>query len=537
MPDDFTLPEYDESTDPTVALDETALSDLELVASATTVSKGSTITVTANRTPTDDTTPVSFSLSNANASLTIEGDIATITGVTGGSVTLTATCGSFTKTLDISVESPLTSISISIDDSIEKDYTKALIINKLPEDTTDSSLVNVEISGISQYSKTLVTSNATGKLVKYNITPKSVGTMTLTVTCNGITATKNVTVTSALRRLGIGISNNGRVLAGGTLNVSSYKYPADTTDTNPVTITSSDTNVATVGEVTIDENRYYLATVTGVSAGHATITVSCGEITNSTEAHIVKVREDGKEWVVMPGEFIPSGFRDKNFDNYLSSIYRFKTQVNYLDQITNQIAATAASKYVAAKMGDRTTTTSKDSISSSNTVLYGNSSIVSQLDDKNLYEYMKKLNSFDSPLYNPTSYTTVNGDNFTQDTITERNKSLEGIHQCYEYDQDSEHVPTWGNKYVSKEHGVAHNSAKTCVYYDRFYKGIASVGNSHWAAPNASSLSPTGSNTIQDVILKYLTRIISSYANLCQISFSVQSDNKLYPGYDYKKNR
>ena len=106
------------------------------------------------------------------------------------------------------------------------------------------------------------------------------GTCTITAICGEATATYTLTVSNSTTNIpcaGVIVDTNAlELIVGGSVDLSSeiYKYPLFTTQN--ISISSSDSSVASVSGTTI----------TGVSIGLATITVSCGSASTTVPINI-----------------------------------------------------------------------------------------------------------------------------------------------------------------------------------------------------------------------------------------------------------
>lgn len=167
-------------------------------------------------------------------------------------------------TLTVSVE--MTGISLdktSLD--LTKGSTETLHVTYIPENTTDDKTVTWTSSDESVATVADGVVTAVGK-----------GNATITATCGAFSATCDVNVTVPLTDIQV---EDASVLKGQSVALTVSPVPADAT-LGTVAWTSSDESVATV-----DEN----GVVTGVTAGTATITATCGEFSDTCTVTVTEI--------------------------------------------------------------------------------------------------------------------------------------------------------------------------------------------------------------------------------------------------------
>lgn len=237
---------------------EVPLEGIDLDKTAITMNKGDkseALVVSYNPEDTTDDRTVTWSSSDEDVA-TVENGV--VTAVGAGTTTITATVGEFTAECEVTVVSPLESITLTADrttDDLEVGDTVNLTVGYNPEDTTDDTTVTWSSSD-----EDVATVDENGV-----VTAVAGGTATITATS---AVNENITATCDIKVLkhttGISLDKNEMELAKGETSapLAVTFEPADTDDSKDLTWTSSDDTVATV-----DEN----GVVTAVGAGTATI--------------------------------------------------------------------------------------------------------------------------------------------------------------------------------------------------------------------------------------------------------------------------
>jgi len=182
-----------------------------------------------------------------------------VTAIAPGTVTITATCGTITDSITVTVpEVHIDSIAIKEPNvTIEKNATKKLEVVYYPENTTDDKTVTWTIDD-----ETVATIAEDGTL-----TAVAPGRATVTATCGDKTATATIEVIVPLTSISLD-KKTARIEKEGTTTLTVTYNPEDTTDAKDVTWTSLNPSVATV-----DEN----GVVTAISAGTAVIKAQVGD--------------------------------------------------------------------------------------------------------------------------------------------------------------------------------------------------------------------------------------------------------------------
>ena len=245
-----------------------SISSINLSKTQLTLEKGSTETLTTTILPADTTedTTVTWTSSNVSvATVTSEGEV---TAVGRGTATITASCGGKTATCNITVNVPITSISLDKNSLIlEKGNTQKLTATVMPEDTTENKTVTWSSSDSS-----VATVTSEGEETA-EVKAVGGGTATITASCGGKTVTCDVTVKVPISEVTLNKSTL-TLEKGNSETLTATVLPLDTTEDKTIIWSSSDSSVATVtseGEVTT------------IGAGTATITASCGEKTATCE--------------------------------------------------------------------------------------------------------------------------------------------------------------------------------------------------------------------------------------------------------------
>ena len=227
-----------------------------------TMARGTTDTLTVTATPEAALAGKTVTWSSTDDSVVKVDQDGKIEAVGIGTATITAAVDDFSDSVDITVNAPLTGITLNKQETtIKKGDTVDLDVIYNPEDTTDSKDVIWTSSD-----DTVATVDEDGI-----VTALKDGTTTVTAKVGDLTADCIVNVREVPLE-GIDLNQNAITLNKGEKSdalVVSYN-PNDTTDDKTVIWTSSDKDVATV-----DEN----GVVTATGAGTTTITATVGEFT------------------------------------------------------------------------------------------------------------------------------------------------------------------------------------------------------------------------------------------------------------------
>ena len=244
------------------------------------LAKGGTATLTTTVAPSDATNQnVTWSSNNTEVA-TVEDGI--VTAVAGGKAQITVTTedGNHTATCEVSVTVPVTGVSLSQTElSLSKGGTATLTATVAPSDATNQNVTwssnNTEVATVEDG---IVTAVAGGK-----------AQITVTTEDGNHTATCEVSVTVPVT--GVSLSQTELSLEKGkTATLTATVAPPDATNQN-VTWSSNNTEVATVED----------GTVTAVSGGKATITVTTEDGSHTATCSVIVKRPDGSDPVDVTG--------------------------------------------------------------------------------------------------------------------------------------------------------------------------------------------------------------------------------------------
>ena len=197
--------------------------------------------------------------SSSNDDVATVSEDGTVTAVSVGVATITATCGEASSTCKVTVN-PIVASSVTLnvpDLTLLIGQTEKLTATIEPENTTDQTIIwtsdNEDIAKVSEDG---------------TVTAVSVGVATITGTCGEVSATCKVTVNPVLASSVTLNVPDLTLLIGQTEKLSTSIEPENTTD-QTITWTSDNEDIAKVSED---------GTVTAISVGVATITATCGEV-------------------------------------------------------------------------------------------------------------------------------------------------------------------------------------------------------------------------------------------------------------------
>ncbi len=226
----------------TVSVPVTGISD---VSGASSVSVGSTITLSASVTPADATNQTITWSSDASGVASVDSS-GVVTGVSGGTATITATTasGSYTATKSVTVTVPVSGISdISGASSVNIGSTISLSASVTPDNATNQTITwSSDATGVATVNSSGVVSGV------------STGTATITATTSdgSYTATKSVTVIRAVTGIEDVTFQNGFVKLtniGDGLMAYSGVIPSNASNTD-LAWTSSNTGVISINSST-----------------------------------------------------------------------------------------------------------------------------------------------------------------------------------------------------------------------------------------------------------------------------------------------
>lgn len=248
------------------------LSGLTVEPNTVTVNKGNTKTLTATKNPTDttDTTPITWKSSNeAVATVDSNGKVIAV-GV--GTATITATCKNYSDTSTVTVDNPLKGLKLDkTAETVARGGVVQLTATKNPTDTTDTNPITWKSSN-----EAVATVDSNGK-----VTAVGIGNAAITATCGTHTTEPfNITVNAPL----VGITMNKKeagIDKAETVQLSVTKKPVDTTDSENVVWTSSNSDIASV-----DNNGLVTGKALGKTTITATIETSHGTYTATCEVTV-----------------------------------------------------------------------------------------------------------------------------------------------------------------------------------------------------------------------------------------------------------
>jgi uncharacterized protein YjdB len=289
------------------------VTDVSFDKSNITLTKGQIGQITMKLNPSDS--PISkikvVSSNTTVASVSVTGNIITVTAKSGGTVTITATPVSGNAAIcQVQVNSPLTSLTAAPME-LSKGQSRTISITKTPTDATDTILYTSNNPNVA-------TVDALGK-----VTGVGAGTAIITLKSeNGlVTAQCSVTVVSPVT--GVSLNTTSATIAKGSkLQLVATVSPADATNKS-VTWSSSNMSVATV-----DENGM----VTALSEGTATITVRTvdgnrsASCTLTVKTSIFKERDINKDGKV---DILDVALAAKSYNSKTgSSLYSSNVDIN-----------------------------------------------------------------------------------------------------------------------------------------------------------------------------------------------------------------
>lgn len=263
------------------------LSSLNIKESDFTLSKGSSKTLTVEGTPASafDKDAVKWTSSNKNVATVEKGEVKAV-GV--GTATITASLAGKSDTVKVTVNNPLTGITLDKTTlALEKNQSATLKVKYNPEDTTDSKTVKWESSD-----STVAKVDQNGK-----VTAIKDGSATIKATVGKFTAECAVTV-KRVPLTGISLDKTALELSKGQSSeaLKVIYTPADTTDDKTVTWSSADEKIATV------KNGVVTAKATGTTKITATVGIHKAECTVTVNAKLTGIKVTPDKVTVEKGQ-------------------------------------------------------------------------------------------------------------------------------------------------------------------------------------------------------------------------------------------
>lgn len=279
------------------------LASLNIKESDFTLSKGSSKTLTVEGTPAAafDKDAVVWTSSNNDVATVENGEVKAV-GV--GTATIKASLGGRSDTVKVTVDNPLTGITLDQTTlALEKNQSATLKVKYTPEDTTDSKTVKWE-----SRNPAVATVDQNGK-----VTALKDGSATIKATVGKFTAECTVTV-KRVPLTGISLDKTTLELSKGQSSESLKVIynPANTTDDKTVTWTSANENIATVKD----------GVVTAKAVGETKITATVGthkaECTVNVNAKLTGIKVTPDKVTVEKGQtanlnvaYLPADTTDK----------------------------------------------------------------------------------------------------------------------------------------------------------------------------------------------------------------------------------
>ena len=252
-----------------------------------TLSKGSSKTLTVEGTPASafDKDAVQWTSSNKNVATVEKGEVKAV-GV--GTATITASLAGKSDTVKVTVNNPLTGITLDQTTlALEKNQSATLKVKYNPEDTTDSKTVKWESSD-----SAVAKVDQNGK-----VTALKDGTATIKATVGKFTAECAVTV-KRVPLTGISLDKTALELSKGQSSeaLKVIYNPANTTDDKTVTWSSADEKIATV------KNGVVTAKATGTTKITATVGTHKAECTVNVNAKLTGIKVTPEKVTVEKGQ-------------------------------------------------------------------------------------------------------------------------------------------------------------------------------------------------------------------------------------------
>lgn len=246
---------------------------VEINSSDFTLNRGEHKKLNATITPNDTTEDKIVTWDSSNKDVATVDTEGNVIAVSAGKTTITATVGSHTAKVNVTVVVPITNFQASETEmTIYKGATNAQVITTTitPLDTTEDKTIEWTSSD-----STTVTVDENGK-----ITGLKVGHATITgKLSNGMNVIVNVTV-EIIPVTDLEVKYDDTILKGKTSKITVNPIPANTTEFTNVEFTSSDEEI-----LTVDED----GTVTGLKAGTAKVTIKVGDVEKEIEITIMEV--------------------------------------------------------------------------------------------------------------------------------------------------------------------------------------------------------------------------------------------------------
>ncbi|HJB96444.1 MAG TPA: Ig-like domain-containing protein [Candidatus Mediterraneibacter intestinigallinarum] len=242
------------------------LQDIAIDQNDFSMNRGETDTLTVTATPEAALEGKTVAWSSSNSDVVSVDQNGNIEAVGKGTATITATVDGHSDSVNITVNVPLTGISLNTETlNLSKGQTSQLIATLTPEDADGDNKVTWTSSDAA-----VATVDQNG-----NVTAVADGVATITATVGNLTATCEVTV-KEIPLESIALDKETLELVKGASDTLTVQYnPETTTDDKGVTWTTSDASVATVENGVVTAVGVGTATITAISVMGADITDSC----------------------------------------------------------------------------------------------------------------------------------------------------------------------------------------------------------------------------------------------------------------------
>lgn len=248
-----------------------------------TMARGETDTLTVTATPEAALEGKTVAWSSTNGDVVSVDQNGNITAVGRGTATITATVDGHSDSVNITVNVPLTGISLNAATlNLTKGQSSQLVATLTPEDADGDNTVTWTSSD-----ESVATVDANG-----NVTAVADGEATITAAVGNLTATCEVTV-KEIPLESIALDKETLELVKGATDTLTVQYnPETTTDDKGVTWTTSDASVATVENGVVTAVGAGTARITATSVMGADITDSC-EVTVTAPLQSLTLTADG----------------------------------------------------------------------------------------------------------------------------------------------------------------------------------------------------------------------------------------------------
>ena len=289
---------------------EVPATDISLNKTSTTIAKGETEKLTATLEPEDASSAITWS--SANEKVATVSEDGTVKAVGAGTTKITATANGHSASCEVTVNVPLKEITVTGEgnrDTIKKGETLQLTAERVPEDTTETGMIQWSSSN-----KKIATVDQAGL-----VTAIANGTATITAQIGEIKGEYEITV-QEVNLTGISIKKSTTIHRGESETLTVTYEPENTTDDRTVTWESSDPDVATVDGS---------GTVTAVGIGRAYITAKVGNHTDvcavAVDAPLENIDVQGtlelmkNQTAVIRYKLVPSDTTDKELVTFTSS--------------------------------------------------------------------------------------------------------------------------------------------------------------------------------------------------------------------------